>query len=88
MINNQECICVKEDGCPGAHSFKKSWATHPYDQIAVEKREKMGTKGGIEYRERQLMLQLSPSDPVTYMFCGMSLSLGLVGENQQKVLFY
>ena len=28
-INNPEFLCVGEDGCFDAHSFKKSGATHP-----------------------------------------------------------
>eukprot|EP00957_Ditylum_brightwellii_P085840 6529666-Ditylum_brightwellii.AAC.1 len=30
VINNLEFLCVREDGCLGAYSFKKSEATHPH----------------------------------------------------------
>ena len=42
-------------------------------------------KARVVCRERQLMLQLSPSAHVTCMFCGMNMSLELVGEKQQRI---
>eukprot|EP00957_Ditylum_brightwellii_P038647 2921530-Ditylum_brightwellii.AAC.1 len=55
----------------------------------MDKRNKrMGVrkkKAIVVYRERQLMLQLSPSAQATCMFCERNTSLELVEENQQRI---
>eukprot|EP00957_Ditylum_brightwellii_P021608 1629278-Ditylum_brightwellii.AAC.1 len=61
----------------------KCVASHGREQ--QKDREEQKERGERVMRERQLILQLSPSAPMTCMFYGMSMSLELVGEKQQRI---